>query len=318
MVEVDDLAREIRRLRRGWGLRAINPDNVGILLRTLCGATLSDISPEVGARVLHVISAGLADLPAEARLALSVGLCLYQDAEFRQFEDRVEWLAAHLQISQRTAIRRIDESAAILASELWRKHQASLRNRTWYVESLSTVLRLDAARPEALERRTIVSMQDGLDSIITTVGVPRQDVGATTRHGLDVEILYGGVLEDLEREQESVFRQRIVFPSSLQADDRHEYLLRRAIPAGQIMAPHYVHVPLRRSDHFEVRIRFSADAIPDAVWVLRGVPPAAVYERTPTSEVVRPDRANEVFAKFDGLVQGYGYGLSWSVPAVAG
>jgi Helix-turn-helix domain len=182
----------------------------------------------------------------------------------------------------------------------------------WFIESFTALLRLDTKPVEALEHRIIVSTVDGLSELATSVSVPRHPDDASEAHRLDSELLYGGSLELREQPYESYFRNVIVLPRPLRQGERHKYALRLRIPPGQRMAPHYVHVPFRRSDHFDLRVRFSPRHPPRAVWVLRAAPTAVIYEREPAAETVRPDRFGEVQVSFDDLRLGLGYGLRWS------
>jgi hypothetical protein len=182
----------------------------------------------------------------------------------------------------------------------------------WFVESFTALLRLDTEPVEALEHRIIVSTVDGLTELETSVSVPRHPDDASQAHRLDSELLYGGSLELREQPYESYFRNVVVLPRPLGRDEQHKYAMRLRIPPGQRMAPHYVHVPFRRSDHFDLRVRFSPQQLPRTVWVLRAAPTAVIYEREPAAETVRPDRFGEVQVSFRDLRLGLGYGLCWT------
>ncbi|HXP18669.1 MAG TPA: helix-turn-helix domain-containing protein [Streptosporangiaceae bacterium] len=181
----------------------------------------------------------------------------------------------------------------------------------WYVESFSALLRLDTEPIEAVEQRVAVATVDGLSELSTSISVPRHPEDSAPTHRLNVELLHGGSLELREQPYESFFRNVIALPEPLRTGDRHEYALRLRIPPGQPMATHYVHVPLRRSDYFDLRVRFSLRHLPRTIWKLSGVPPAVIYERNPASETMRPDRFGEVHVTFRDLRPGLGYGLMW-------
>jgi len=181
----------------------------------------------------------------------------------------------------------------------------------WYVDTLTVLLRLDTDPIEAVERRVIFATVDQLSELVTSISVPRDSDDVSESHRLDVELLQGGSLERREQPFESLFRNVIALPKPLRAGDRHEYSLRFRIPAGQPMAPHYVHVPLQRSDHFDLRVRFMPGRPPLRVWKLSGVPTAVIYEKDPAAEIVTPDRFGEVHVTFRSLRQGLTYGLRW-------
>jgi hypothetical protein len=181
----------------------------------------------------------------------------------------------------------------------------------WFIESFSVVLRLDSDPIEALERRQIVATADGIEEIRTSVSVPRCLDDLEQAHGLESELLYGGALEARQQPYDSYFENVIVLPRPLRCGERHEYAIRQRIPPGQRMTSHYVHVPFRRSDHFEIRVRFDPRCLPKAVWLLNAAPTAAIYQREPTADLMNPDRFGEVYASFREMRPGLGYGICW-------
>jgi hypothetical protein len=190
---------------------------------------------------------------------------------------------------------------------------------SWYVESFKALLRLDVAPIEAIEQRVVVASRDGLEELSTSICVPRHhQEAAESPHQLEAELLHGGALVLREQPYETFFRNVIALPVPLRAGDRHEYALRLRLPPGQPMASHYVHVPFRRSDAFELRVRFDPDHLPTAVWSVSGVPTTVIYERRPTNQIMVPDRFGEVRLKFNELRTGLGYGLCWLDPDGAG
>ncbi|MFJ8032228.1 helix-turn-helix domain-containing protein [Streptomyces sp. NPDC096032] len=181
----------------------------------------------------------------------------------------------------------------------------------WYTESVSTLLRLDTPTPEALERRIVVATCDGLARIPVGVSVPRRAGDTTPDHGLEISAVRGGRLADGGPQYESYFERFLILPVPLRAGTRHVYELRLRIPPAQPMAPHFVHVPLTRSEHFRLRVRFDRAKPPRAVWRLTGVPTAVIYQRNPGTPALSPDEHGLVEVEFTAMKVGYGYGLSW-------
>lgn len=181
----------------------------------------------------------------------------------------------------------------------------------WYIESFTALLRLDAEPVEAWEQRRIVATGDGLGELVTSVSVPRHPGAAGQPHGLESELLYGGRIEARRQPYDGYFENVIVLPRPLRAGERHEFGMRVRLPAGQLMTSHYVHVPRRRSDHFELRIRFGGTRPPAPAWVVRAAPPSVIYQREPTPEQLIPDRFGDVSVSFTGLRPGLGYGVCW-------
>jgi Helix-turn-helix domain len=181
----------------------------------------------------------------------------------------------------------------------------------WYIESFTALLRLDVEPIEALERRRIVATTDGVSELVASVSVPRHPGAPDQAQRLESELLYGGFIQARQQPYDGYFESVIVLPHPLRAGERHEYGLRVGIPAGQLMNSHYVHVPRRRSDHFELRIRFGDPRPPGPAWVVRAAPPPVIYQREPTSERLTPDRFGDVSVSFSDLRLGLGYGVCW-------
>lgn len=188
----------------------------------------------------------------------------------------------------------------------------------WYVESFTALLCPHADPIEAIERRMIVATSGDLGELVTSVSVPRSSADTQQDHGLESELLYGGSLERRQQPYDSYFQNVIVLPRPLSLGERHEYALRLRIPAGQPMASHYVHIPFRRSDHFDLHVRFDPRRRPEVIWMLSGAPPPVIYQREPTPEVLDPDRFGEVHISFQGLRPGLGYGICWRDPISTG
>ncbi|WP_405933367.1 helix-turn-helix domain-containing protein [Streptomyces sp. NBC_00827] len=182
----------------------------------------------------------------------------------------------------------------------------------YYAEQVDTRLRLDGPSPEAVERRVIVSTCGRLTRIPVEFSVPRHTQDTRLQHGLYVSAERGGRLRRPEHPYESYFRQELVLPAPLPAGQRHTYVLRLRIPPAQSMAPHFVHVPLIRSDGFRLRVQFDSTRPPRNVWRLDGVPTAVIYQRLPGTGELGTAPDGSVDADFSDLRIGYGYGLCWS------
>lgn len=181
----------------------------------------------------------------------------------------------------------------------------------WYVESFKALLRLDVEPVEAIEQRVIVATANDLTELSTSVSIPRHHEDSRDEHGASAELLHGGSLALREQPYESVFRNVIALPEPLNAGDKHEYAMLLRLPPGQMMAPHYVHVPHRRSDYFELRVRFNPANLPKAVWQVGGVPTSVIYDRRPVGDTIELDRFGEIHVTFRDLRTGLGYGVCW-------
>jgi transcriptional regulator with XRE-family HTH domain len=185
------------------------------------------------------------------------------------------------------------------------------RDDDWYIESFSTVLRLDGDQVEAWEWRRIVSNVDGLAEIVASVNVPRHPDASEQAPHLKSELVYGGLIESRQHPYDGYFQTVIALPRPLAAGEGHEYCTLQRLPAGQRMAPHYTHVPYRRSDSFDLRVRFGPDRAPSLVWRLDGAPATLVYRQVPSDQVLVPNKFGEIHVSFGKMSPGLGYGISW-------
>ena len=303
------LADELMRLRKGWGLQADLSEKLGPVLRRLAGIGDSDAQELQRTRLIAVLTEAAGDLPQEMGLFALVGLCAWPEARLRTLDERLAWLAERADVSQRTALRRLDEAQRRLAQAL--SSRSVPPDEDWYVESLSSVMRVTDEYTEAIERRVIVCRTSGLTELDTSISVPRHPTDEQSKHGLEIELVHGGHLELREQPYEGYFRNVIALSKPLSADERHEFTLRFRTPPGQPMAPHYVHIPMRRSDAFDIRIGFDSDRMPKHLWILDAAPSVAVYQRTPGTACVTPDKYGEIGRSFRLLRPGLAYGFCW-------
>lgn len=209
-----------------------------------------------------------------------------------------------------------DQAGQRLRSEAERTTAAQAAGRAadgegWYVTLCKALLRLDIEPPEAIDERWVMSTTDGLRELDTAVSVPRHRDDTAESHGLVVDLIYGGRLERREHPHESFFQHIVALAEPLQAGQEHSYAMKLQLPPGQPLAPHFVQVPLRRIDQFDVRVRFSMDRMPRVVWQLAEVAPAVVFDPKPADDRLRVDRFGEVHATFRFLRQGFAYGIRW-------
>jgi transcriptional regulator with XRE-family HTH domain len=181
----------------------------------------------------------------------------------------------------------------------------------WFIRSLVTLVRLDLDTPVAFEDRTIAATRNGLSEIDARMSVPRHPSDTAQPHGLKVELIAGGRLEVREQPEESQFRNVVLLARPLAAGEEHQYRMIIRIPPDQPMVDHLVHIPLQRSDHFRLTVRFAPDSLPSVIWLLNGVPTAVLRDRTPSGRTLVPDRFGELTANFTSPLQGQAYGIRW-------
>ncbi|HEY0640419.1 MAG TPA: hypothetical protein VGD67_22540 [Pseudonocardiaceae bacterium] len=180
----------------------------------------------------------------------------------------------------------------------------------WYLELLTTLLRLDTPTPEAHEHRKIVATHDGLQTVMTWLDVPGTQADA--RPALDVDVLYGGRLVRRETPTTGRFTFIVQLPEPLRAGATHQFGLILRIPEGQPMRPHYIMTPEFQCDRFRLTVRFDRDKPPG--WIRRVYGETVRMFDSPgrPAEHLRPDTAGEVHLDFDNLTLYLGYGAQWS------
>jgi hypothetical protein len=339
------IAAEIRALRRGWGLREDVASRIGPWLGELAakGGAGAD-APGMDGAGQRALGNGAADLrrrlagelrrlagplPAELRTAVLAALALQAEtAEMRTYEQRRQWFADKVIYRvPRTAERRINKAQALLAQEV-AAELARLRRRpgavtgngagdgaepAWYIESFSAVFLLDGDTPEAVERRRIVAVADGLQQITIALDVPPEP--GQPRFPLQLEMISGGQLVRAEERARAATRYLVRLPRPLGEGEAHEYVMRVRVLPGGPMRNYYVFRPERRCDLFDVRVQFDRRNTP--AWVRRVAAEDVYdyygYDGTPAEEErVAVDWTGEARASFTRPRPHYGFGLQWA------
>jgi hypothetical protein len=269
MALVDDL----KALRKGRGLFAGNvADRVGGTLRDLCGVTEEDGPAEIRTRVAHRVARLAADLPDDLRVAVLAAFGMLSAARHPLYQDRVAWVAERINREPRTARRRIDDGIHQLAQLAGTPLRAGTPSRSgWHTEETRVIAMLDRRAPEVLEHHRVVAGRD-----VTELPVPP-----------GYEVAYGGTLRS------GVLR----LPAPLGPGETHEFALRTRLP---VLPRRLVHVPGRRCDFLELRVRFDRDRLPRHVSRLPG-----------DAATVPVDEAGEIRLTFADLTRGFTYGVRW-------
>ncbi|NBH10445.1 hypothetical protein [Amycolatopsis sp. SID8362] len=317
MAHEDGLLRELTTLRRGWGLEAERlRSRLGPLVSGWCEIhrTTSDRDAR---RVLRAaISAAIVDFPPDDRLAVNVALGIAAGTQHARLRDRIGILADRLQVSERTARRRIDRAFTRLAAEI----QAAGSqpgdgepdpDRGWFVQRLKALMRLDTAEPELIEERVIVATQDGLRRISAQFTVPRTDDGLDGERNVAADAQHGVRIVDRSREGQRHFRWLLDLPRPLSRGDSHTFSLVLRVRDGRPIRPSYTFVPLVTCESFEVRVRFDPDRPPRSVWRLDRVAPSVLTDPPQPGAPLDLDGAGEVAQDFAAPQLGYAYGLRW-------
>jgi hypothetical protein len=267
-----ETVRELNDLRRGRGLNTADLGiRVGPRLRRACGVHDGDSPALVRRKVVLRLTALCEQLPDDLRVAASVALALHDEAAGEFLDRRIAWLADHFDRDPRTARRRVD-TAFLLLGERLDDDRSDPDDfglgpaEGWYVESLLAVLRLDLEPAELIEQRRIVATVDDLKEVTVSLRTPRTGMPAD-HHMIDAEMLDGGEIVDVHRLEVGHSRFVIRLPEALRLGQRHDYGVRFTSYPRSWTHPCDLLAPLRRCEHFGVRVRFG-EAQPDLVWRL--------------------------------------------------
>ena len=313
----DDLYQELGRLRRGRGLQEPRPaERLGPLLRRLCGVAPADPDGVARRRAEAVLGELTADLPDDLRIAAELSLAL-GDRPASRLTQRTEALARELRCSGRTARRRMDEAARLLARAAL-AHPGPQEDDAdpgsgWRVREFTSLLRLDTATPELYETRT-VQADRALDGLTIRLDLPPRPDSGGPALPLMIDALYGVRLAEVDSGPDGRnYRLAVALPRTLRPDEQLEFCLHYRVPPGQPIRDHCAIVPLDPCDQGRIRVRFDRSDPPAQVWRLAAVTPRQMDHATlvPGPDRLDPDGAGEVGVSFRGLRQGHGYGLAW-------
>jgi hypothetical protein len=316
------LLEEFAKLRHGWGLEATNlRGRIGPQLRRLCGIRPDAGDREIRRRVLSVLRELSAAFPEPDRLTLGFALATEPGTQLPHLTERVDLLAERFSCADRTARRRVVRAFDRLAEEAVGlaagAETSEDLDKGWYVSRLESLLRLDCATPELIERRTIVSRRDGLRRIAIRFSLPRPDGSVPGPAPADAtvaaDVQQGARIESREREGEAHFRFVLTLPRPLRQGEQHTYTMVFRVPDSQPMRPHYAYVPLLACGEFQLRVRFDPQSPPAAVWRFQRVPPRVLNDRMVPGESLDLDEAGEVVLDFSRPETGFGYGVGWAL-----
>lgn len=314
----DGLLTELKNVRKGRGVYAPHIEHlIGPRLRACCDISGDDNPAEMRQKLIAKLSAWASALPADLGLAVSAALGLHPDARQPFLAERIAWLADKIERDDRTARRRVDDGIVQLAEIANRRPQTPARPlpgpaESWYVEDFNAVLLLDRGSPQAIERRRIVAERDGIDVLTIAIGLPRDPARGSEPRDLAAEVIYGGILAAKHQRTASQFRYQLQLPRKLRVGERHEYAVVFRIPENQPMRTHYVYTSPRRCDHFDLRVRFDRDRLPQRVWRVSRLFHRELDENSPSGDELTPDAAGEIHVEFTDLAPGFGYGAQWS------
>ncbi len=317
-IERDQLLEDLKRLRRGRGLIGASHRMLSPSLRALSGAGPEATDQEALEQLRAVLGRLIEELPGDlgqaARVALNIGW--EDDGASELLEGRISRLSELTSRVPRTIRRHIEEAMnrladVVIAEENWAEMDRQESADEWYIKSIRAILRLDLPNPEAVDEREIVVQGSPLSGISLPFTLPRHPGDHSGTHELRTDMLFGGKFVASERVSDSRFDIKVQFPRVLQPGETHRYAVIYRIPDGQQMTPHYVHVPYRRCDIFELLVRFGEHSIPPDIRRITAAFHREIEDRQPDTEILRPDGAGEIRVRFTNLRVGFAYGMQW-------
>ncbi len=318
-LQVGAIKRELNEIRRGRGIDA--PDlfrRIGPNLRAKIGVHADDTPNQIREKLILAISRICDNLPADLRLAALTAFSMHEESADEFLDRRISWLAGALDRDPRTARRRIDSALDRVAETLSRSSTPDHESDPFdgcYIESLKVLVRVDNGPLTVMEERKIVAIREGLSEV--TVQFSARDVDLSDQ-GLEIlDVLFGGEVVARKNITRSYRSYTIRLPRPLSLGQSHEYGALFTLPPGTRIRPHYLFSPLQRVEHLDLRVKFNRERLPGAVWLIDGMPAAAVEDLDPLDHPVALDRIGEARQRFDSMQPGFTYGLCWSDTASA-
>lgn len=303
---------ELGVLHRSRGLRRSRlAGHVGPRLRQLL-----DIAPDADESSLRralvdgLITAARA-LPGDLRVAF-----LYASAvssKRRLLQERLGEAGAVIDRDPRTVRRRLEQANVGVARELlarreWRANHP-LAPTGWTVVMVASSLDLRADRPRFTIDKSILAGQR-MSVVTESVSIPRPG-GDADQPDIEIAVLTGGTLINVERVGASAWRYQIDLGCVLDSGDSHDLRIQVTVPSHQHVLPFNAVVPLRPCGHFSCRVEFDPARLPREIRRIDGLHSGALGDRIGASgSAIEP--ASVVAAEFSALVTGLAYGLRWA------
>lgn len=313
-----ELIDELVRLRNGRGLLAPRlAERLGPRLASICGIHPGDTEGEIRRKCIDRFDQLVRLLPDEDALAVRAGLGAIAGFHYDGLTDRTLALAQRLNVSGRTARRRMAHAFNLLAAAMaGQQHDGDDADRDnpdrgWSVLRLESLVRLDTTAPEVTETRTIQARRDGLKVISTRMTLPPLLDGHRESRELEADAQQGARITATERMGTSHFRFVLDLPRPLRDGEEHRYTMIYRVPAERQMRPRYTIVPLVPCEAFELRVRFHPARRPERVWRVDHVPPRVLDDDPQPGEPLDLDDASEVAVDFRSPALGFSYGIAW-------
>jgi hypothetical protein len=317
--QVDELVEELKALRRGHGIGAIDlKAHTGPRLCAAAGVAPADTADQVRRKVRTLIEELIRQLPEGLLPALRTAFNLSGGGpEHPRYLARVEQYAQQQGVDSRTVQRQIDlaikQMAELAASYAEHGEVRAARQPPWRTTHLKVFLSFDLPVPEMFKIWRVMALRDGLAELELgmTLTPPAGWTGEGSLEDLGVDLLHGGQLTGRTMRSSNRVAVCLRPPDPLNRFEQHEYALRVKLPPERGIAPLLACTPNYECDSFDVSIRFSRDSLPVRIWRLPGVSPLEVDDARANRMPITPNVFCEVHESFTDLEPRLSYGVGW-------
>lgn len=306
-----DLVDDLKALRRGLGIHDPRISaRIGFSLRQACGV-LHDDPPAV---VSHKVLTRLVDLVERlpgAQRDLAHAVFGFDGSTGEKYTSRLRAHGDMRSRDVRTMQRRANEVVVRIAELLAVAEPAPRRREEppWHTTSLRVLLVLDKPEVEVFETRRIRSHRPGLEEIEHSMTVaPVDGVHPVALTQLGIDVVNGGDVRSVSQIATNRIAFRLRPPRALNKHDEHEFTLRVRLPR---ISPFYVCTPLYPCAHFDLRVRFGQQRLPESIWRIDGELSMEADDPMPARPQLELNSAAEVHATFTDLEPAKSYGIGW-------
>lgn len=310
-----ELEAELVRLRKGGGVYSARlQQRLGPNLRELLDYTPGMDEAVVRPELTRLLDTATAPLSPSMRRAALIALAVAPSLAEKNLIERLDLIAEEIQRNRRTAQRRVDDAATVMAGVLADQLARTRQRNTfvppgWSVESLHSRLSFAGPRPTLVERREIVAVEPGLSSIAASLSLLVPPVAVT--HGLEVTAIEGCTVDQVVEVTPRYWKVTLGLPAPLPVGARHHYEVAFTAPHRDSMEPVYGFVPFRPSRRFTAEILFADADDVESIWALDGVPQTILSETEPSGPLLTIGPDHTVRCAHDNLVQGLCFGVQW-------
>lgn len=308
------LVADLKGLRRGRGVRRPKPEKwigpeLGAMLESIHGPSSGE---ELRQQLIDLVRGGCEAL-SERQLRLYQAALGATDLD-GLLTDRLEVMSSVLNRDQRTLQRRLIEADQLVAERLlqgaaMRQAEAQVVARGWTLERFHGHLRFDLPQPEYITTRTIRVISPTVTEVTDMFSYAESPLGPAQ---IEVEVISGGTLRQLETLSETLWRAHIDLPRQLRRGERWDLTLTARI-RDLSYAPNYtVMAPVRPCEAFDLCVEIGDSGAHD-FHVVDGLP-VMVMQDHGLQGVPIPIVDGVVNFSARALTPGLAYGLRWSWP----